>query len=184
MLSTDIAIRDIALDYEDFRYRSPIKFGGVALDRVTILNVNMVVEDRRGKKSKGFGSMPLGNVWAWPTRAMTYDQTLEAMREFAEISRQVYLGTQELRPPYRYYAHPGAELVGSRSRTEASRYHARAGQARCGQPIRCRPPRCLRQVTRAELLSHLWFGFPGARSWPLPEQGVYRRTTRTSYVSG
>jgi L-alanine-DL-glutamate epimerase-like enolase superfamily enzyme len=99
MLSTDIAVRDITLDYEDFRYRSPIKFGGVALDRVTILNVNMVVEDRRGKKSKGFGSMPLGNVWAWPTRAMTYDQTLEAMREFADISRQVYSG-------YKSYGHP------------------------------------------------------------------------------
>jgi L-alanine-DL-glutamate epimerase-like enolase superfamily enzyme len=91
MLSTDITIRDASLGYEDFHYRTPIKFGGVALDRVTLLNVNVVIEDRSGKTSKGFGSMPLGNVWAWPTRTMTYDQTLQAMREFAEITASTYL---------------------------------------------------------------------------------------------
>ena len=32
-------IRDIQIAYEDFVYRTPIKFGGVALDRVTLLNV-------------------------------------------------------------------------------------------------------------------------------------------------
>ncbi len=90
MRSTDISIRDVSLSYEDFHYRSPIKFGGVALDRVTLLNVNMVVEDRSGKTAKGFGSMPLGNVWAWPTRALTYDQTLEAMREFADSTANIY----------------------------------------------------------------------------------------------
>ncbi len=92
MNGTAISIRDISLGYEDFRYRTPIKFGGVTLDRVTLLNVNLVVEDRSGKTAKGFGSMPLGNVWAWPTRSLTYDQTLAAMREFAEIAARVYAG--------------------------------------------------------------------------------------------
>jgi L-alanine-DL-glutamate epimerase-like enolase superfamily enzyme len=88
--STDITIRDVSLAYEDFNYRTPIKFGGVALDRVTVLNVNMVVENRAGKIAKGFGSMPLGNVWAWPTRALTYNQTLEAMREFTCFLHTLY----------------------------------------------------------------------------------------------
>ena len=90
MNRTAITIRDVSLGYEDFHYRTQIKFGGVALDRVTLLNVNMVVEDGSGKTAKGFGSMPLGNVWAWPTRELTYDQTLQAMKQFAGISASNY----------------------------------------------------------------------------------------------
>lgn len=80
MRSTDIRVREVYFENEDFRYRSPIKFGGVALDRVTLLNVRMVVESGEGKSATGFGSMPLGNVWAFPSRVLTYDQTLGAMR--------------------------------------------------------------------------------------------------------
>ena len=94
MRSTDITIHDLSRGYADFHYRTPIKFGGIALDRVTLLNVSVVVEDRSGKTSKGFGSMPLGNVWAWPTRALTYDQTLQAMREFADITASIYLDSK------------------------------------------------------------------------------------------
>jgi L-alanine-DL-glutamate epimerase-like enolase superfamily enzyme len=64
----------------------------MVLDRVTILNVNLVVDDRNGKSARGFGSMPLGNVWAWPTRALTYNQTLQAMREFAGAAASIYAG--------------------------------------------------------------------------------------------
>ncbi|MCE9561647.1 MAG: hypothetical protein K8U57_06290 [Planctomycetes bacterium] len=92
MKSTDITIRDVSVSFEDYRYRTPIKFGGVALDRVTILNVWMEVETASGKVGKGFGSMPLGNVWAWPTRALTYDQTLTAMQTFAGTTAGLYSG--------------------------------------------------------------------------------------------
>ena len=70
-------------EYEDFRYRTPIKFGGVALDRATVLNVRIAVEGGSGRSATGFGSMPLGNVWAFPSRVLTYDQTLGAMRYLA-----------------------------------------------------------------------------------------------------
>jgi L-alanine-DL-glutamate epimerase-like enolase superfamily enzyme len=80
MNSTAVRVRDVSYGFEDFRYRTPIKFGGVALDRVTLLNVTLSVETVAGKTAAGFGSMPLGNVWAWPTRALTYDQTLGGMK--------------------------------------------------------------------------------------------------------
>jgi L-alanine-DL-glutamate epimerase-like enolase superfamily enzyme len=83
MRSTDITVRDVSIAFEDHAYRTPIKFGGFALDKVTILNVSMVVETGAGKKGKGFGSTPLGNVWAWPTRELTYDQTLAGMKYIA-----------------------------------------------------------------------------------------------------
>jgi L-alanine-DL-glutamate epimerase-like enolase superfamily enzyme len=83
MKSTDIRIVEAAFDYEDFQYRTPIKFGGVALDRATILNVRVTLETRSGQTAKGLGSMPLSNAWAFPSRVLTYDQTLGAMKELA-----------------------------------------------------------------------------------------------------
>jgi L-alanine-DL-glutamate epimerase-like enolase superfamily enzyme len=83
MNPTDVRVRDESASYEDYRYRTPIKFGGVALDRVTVLNVTMTVETPGGKSATGCGSMPLGNVWAWPSRVLTYDQTLAGMKYVA-----------------------------------------------------------------------------------------------------
>lgn len=77
------------MDYEDYLYRTPIKFGGVALDRVTLLNARCVIEDASGRTARGFGSMPLGNIWAYPSRVMPYETTLGAMRELAARIRGI-----------------------------------------------------------------------------------------------
>ncbi|MGL6095805.1 MAG: enolase C-terminal domain-like protein [Fimbriiglobus sp.] len=90
MKPTDVRVRHISLGYEDFCYRTPIKFGGVVLDRVTLLNVTMTVETVSGKVATGFGSMPLGNVWAWPSRALGYDSTLAGMKAIAECVAEIY----------------------------------------------------------------------------------------------
>jgi len=91
-MARSITIRDVSIGYEDYRYRTPIKFGGVVLDRVTLLNVRMTVEDAAGKTATGIGSTPLGNVWAWPTRALAYDETLAAMQHFAGSVAGLYSG--------------------------------------------------------------------------------------------
>ena len=49
MKPTDIRIEEVSFDYEDYLYRTPIKFGGVALDRVTLLNVECVVRTASGQ---------------------------------------------------------------------------------------------------------------------------------------
>ena len=85
-----IRIRDEEFSTEDYRYRTPIKFGGVALDRVTLLNVHCTVETPGGKTARGFGSMPLSNVWAFPSRALDYATTLTAMRNVAEAVAKRY----------------------------------------------------------------------------------------------
>jgi L-alanine-DL-glutamate epimerase-like enolase superfamily enzyme len=89
MHPTDIRIREVSFDYEDFHYRTPIKFGGVALDRVTLLNVDCAVEANGGRRARGFGSMPLGNVWAFPSRVLNYGTTLEAMKQLAQRIAQI-----------------------------------------------------------------------------------------------
>jgi L-alanine-DL-glutamate epimerase-like enolase superfamily enzyme len=81
---TDIRIEDVNYGYEDYVYRTPIKFGGSVLDRATIINVNCTVRTAGGKVSKGFGSMPMGNVWSFPSRSLSYEITLGAMKTLAE----------------------------------------------------------------------------------------------------
>jgi L-alanine-DL-glutamate epimerase-like enolase superfamily enzyme len=80
---TPIRIDEIEHSFEDYRYRTPIKFGGTAVDRVTLLNVECSVTAPGGKRARGFGSMPLGNVWSFPSKALSYDQTLAAMKALA-----------------------------------------------------------------------------------------------------
>jgi L-alanine-DL-glutamate epimerase-like enolase superfamily enzyme len=86
--ATDMRIEDISHSFEDFTYRTPIKFGGTEVNKVTLLNVNCVIRNGAGKSVKGFGSMPLGNVWSFPSKTMPYERTLAAMKALSErISR-------------------------------------------------------------------------------------------------
>jgi L-alanine-DL-glutamate epimerase-like enolase superfamily enzyme len=79
---TDIRIVDVNHQFEQFRYRTPYQFGGRAVDRVTLLNVNCRVRTGGGQEAWGFGSMTLGNAWAFP--ASTEDVGLGAMRALAD----------------------------------------------------------------------------------------------------
>lgn len=97
--ATDIQIRDVALEYEDYLYRMPIKFGGMVLDRVTLLNVWVEAETNSGQVARGFGSMPLGNIWSFPSRVLSYDQTLGAMKSLAEKLRRLFAGSAEAGHP-------------------------------------------------------------------------------------
>jgi L-alanine-DL-glutamate epimerase-like enolase superfamily enzyme len=84
VLPTDIRVEDVSYGYEDYLYRTPIKFGGTALDRVTLLNVECRVRTVNGRSARGFGSMPLGNVWSFPSRILSYEDTLDAMKALVE----------------------------------------------------------------------------------------------------
>lgn len=84
MKSTNIKINDVEYNYEDYRYRAPIKFGGMTLDRVTLLNVTCTVSTSSGRPVRGFGSMPMGNIWSFPSRILSYEATLAAMKALAE----------------------------------------------------------------------------------------------------
>ncbi len=76
---TDIRIVDVQTDTEHIPYRAPIKFGGRVVTDAVLLNVAVTAETRDGRRAHGFGSMPMGNVWAWPTDRVSTDETLHAM---------------------------------------------------------------------------------------------------------
>src|SRR5687767_4347943 len=78
---TDIRIVEVTHAFEDFKYRAPYQFGGRTVDDVTLLNVNCRVRTGGGREAWGFGSMTLGNAWAFP--AASQDAGLGAMRALA-----------------------------------------------------------------------------------------------------
>src|SRR5215203_2817975 len=97
--STDMQVEQVTFEFEDFRYRTPYKFGGSEVDRVTMLNVHATIRNSAGKVAKGFGSMSMGNVWAFPSKTMPYEQTLGAMKALAPRIAKI---TNE----YKEYGHP------------------------------------------------------------------------------
>ncbi len=80
----DIRIIDASIEFETVPYRTPLKFGGQVVENALIANVQVEVADHQGKEETGYGSMPLGNAWAWPSKKLTGDQTLSLMQKFAE----------------------------------------------------------------------------------------------------
>ena len=84
---TDIRLVEVAHEYESYRYRAPYQFGGRTVDRVTILNVHCRVRTTSGKEARGFGSMTLGNAWAFP--AASEEDGLGAMKALADAIEPV-----------------------------------------------------------------------------------------------
>lgn len=97
--STDIRIRAVSFDRDRIGYRSPIKFGGRVVTDAVLHNVQITVETRNGLVGQGLGSMPMGNVWAWPSNSLSAEATLAAMLRFAELAT---LAAEKLG----IYAHP------------------------------------------------------------------------------
>jgi L-alanine-DL-glutamate epimerase-like enolase superfamily enzyme len=97
--TTDARIDDLRIDFQDYLYRAPYKFGGKGVDRVTLLNVHARLSLKSGKSAEGFASMPLGNVWSFPAPDIPYDTTLAAMKGLAQKIAAVARD-------FRDYAHP------------------------------------------------------------------------------
>jgi len=79
---TDLRILNVSFDTPRVTYRAPIKFGGRVVTDAVVFNATIDVETRTGQRGQGFGSMPMGNVWAWPSKVLSADQTLAAMLDF------------------------------------------------------------------------------------------------------
>jgi L-alanine-DL-glutamate epimerase-like enolase superfamily enzyme len=81
---TDVAVFSARFGVEPLPYRAPLKFGGRIVASGEIMNVALRVSLPSGQEAWGFGSMPLGNVWAWPTDRVATDRTADAIRLLAE----------------------------------------------------------------------------------------------------
>ena len=90
---TDIRICEVEIGFEDYPYRTPLKFGGVITTHCVLMNITLQLENGGGKQSGGFGSMPLGNAWSFPSQRVSFDESMAAMRRLGnrmvEITRQL-----------------------------------------------------------------------------------------------
>ena len=82
--STDIRLKQVATSTQRIDYRAPIKFGGRVVVDVVLMNVTVDVETADGRSGQGIGSMPMGNVWGWPSQQVTSDDTLAAMLQMGQ----------------------------------------------------------------------------------------------------
>jgi L-alanine-DL-glutamate epimerase-like enolase superfamily enzyme len=78
---TDVRIVHAQAATQSIDYRAPIKFGGRVVTGAVLLDVTLEVETRDGRRGQGFGSMPMGSVWAWPSQSVTAQQGEAAMIE-------------------------------------------------------------------------------------------------------
>jgi L-alanine-DL-glutamate epimerase-like enolase superfamily enzyme len=124
---TDIRVDQVRHWYEDFAYRAPYKFGGRVVDKVTLLNVRCRVTTRNGRTATGFGSMTMGNMWAFPSQTMTYDVTLGAMKDLAGRIAAIVNDCTEVGHPLDF-----AHLLEPEFRTAAAQVSA---SKQLGEPI-------------------------------------------------
>ncbi|MCA9062760.1 MAG: hypothetical protein KDA96_06865 [Planctomycetaceae bacterium] len=97
--STDVRIREASVSFEEVPFRCPLKFGGRVVDRSLLINAKVVLELASGRYHEGHGSMPVGNVWAWPSSVVEPADTERAMKAFAS-------GVAELFDTYPGSGHP------------------------------------------------------------------------------
>ncbi len=95
----DVRILETRCSFEPLEFRTPLKFGGRVIDSTELINVEVDVERQDGRHATGLGSMPLGNIWAWPSAEVTADQSAAAIKKLAEQ-------TVELAEKYPEYDHP------------------------------------------------------------------------------
>jgi L-alanine-DL-glutamate epimerase-like enolase superfamily enzyme len=96
---TDICLKDVRTETERIAYRAPIKFGGRVVTDAVLVNIWIEVETKDGRRGGGFGSMPMGNVWAWPSNTVSTAQSLEAMLAFVESSAAAARNYRDLGHP-------------------------------------------------------------------------------------
>lgn len=97
--STDVRILEARCKFEKLDFRTPLKFGGRVVESTELINVEVDVESRSGRVATGVGSMPLGNIWAWPAADVTPDQSATAIKQLAQQ-------TVELAEAYPEFDHP------------------------------------------------------------------------------
>jgi L-alanine-DL-glutamate epimerase-like enolase superfamily enzyme len=96
---SDVRIERISFSYEEHLFRVPLKFALTVVDRATLLTVQCTVRTAAGKVATGFGTNPLNYTFSFPSKKLTPEARLGAMKALAEQIAQIT-------STYKEYAHP------------------------------------------------------------------------------
>ena len=97
--TTDVQVKEVSVSFEPVQFRAPLKFGGRIVSSSYLINAEVTVESHSGKHATGHGSMPVGNVWAWPSATLEPHQTEQLMMAYSK-------SVVELFDTYPGYGHP------------------------------------------------------------------------------
>jgi L-alanine-DL-glutamate epimerase-like enolase superfamily enzyme len=81
---SDVRIERISYSYEQHVFRAPLKFALTVVDRATLLTVTCTVRTAAGKIATGFGTLPLNYTFSFPSKKLSADAQLAAMKTLAE----------------------------------------------------------------------------------------------------
>jgi L-alanine-DL-glutamate epimerase-like enolase superfamily enzyme len=96
---SDVRIERISFSYEEHVFRAPLKFALTVVDRATMLTVNCTVRTAAGKVATGFGTLPLNYTFTYPSKKLSHDARLGAMKALAEQIAKIT-------GAYKEFAHP------------------------------------------------------------------------------
>lgn len=108
--STDVRILDTAVSFEPVEFRAPLKFGGRIVNATNLINATVTVETRDGHKAIGHGSMPVGNVWAWPSKKVASADGERAMMAYASAIGELFGCFPDYGHPLEIQSSLGAEF--------------------------------------------------------------------------
>jgi len=80
-MDSDVRVVEATPYFIEAVARTPLKFGGVVMDRLDYAQVRVEVETRAGRRGVGWGGMFQSDVWAFPDDRVPHPQRQEAMRE-------------------------------------------------------------------------------------------------------
>ena len=157
MKPSDLRLCEAIISTQLVPYRTPIKFSGRVVREALIMDVAVEAETRDGRRGRGCGSMPLGNVWAWPSTVVGPAQTQSAMLALAEELVRQANDDRPLGHPLEITRRPGRLPCGNVASRGSSRRRAAGGDSGAGatgrrQPLGSGHPRRLRQDPRPQQL--------------------------------
>ncbi len=108
--TTDVQILNARVWFEPVEFRAPLMFGGRTVDHTHLINAQVTVETRDGRSSTGYGSMPVGNVWAWPSQTVPPADGEKAMLEYSQVVAELFSSFPEYGHPLEIQYIIGAEF--------------------------------------------------------------------------
>lgn len=79
---TDVRIAGATIYFLPITLRVPLKFGPETVTSAECLRVCVEVEDRQGRRAKGWGETPLSVSWVWPS-TLSVASRMDRMRAFS-----------------------------------------------------------------------------------------------------
>jgi L-alanine-DL-glutamate epimerase-like enolase superfamily enzyme len=82
--TSDIRIERLSYRFDEYVFRAPLKFALTVVDRQTMVAVTCTVRTAAGKSATGFGILPLNYTFTYPSKKVSAEARLGAMKTLAQ----------------------------------------------------------------------------------------------------